>query len=104
MFMYDVSDPAHPAALGEFSHGRACDPVITDGNYAYVTLHAGTECGGSSNELNVINVQDLMHPELVKSYPMTNPTGLCKNGNLLFVCDGSNGVIIYDATKASDLK
>ena len=59
MFMYDVSDPKHPVSIGEFKHGRACDPVITDGKYAYVTLHAGDACGGDANELNVIDVKDL---------------------------------------------
>jgi hypothetical protein len=104
MFMYDVSDPANPTALGQFSHGRACDPVVADGDYAYVTLHAGTSCGGDANELNIINVKDLMNPTLVKAYPLTKPTGLCKDGNLLFICDGVSGVRIYDASKASDIK
>jgi hypothetical protein len=102
MFMYDISDPESPVALGQFQHGRACDPVVTDGNYAYVTLHAGTECGGDANELDLVNIQDLMQPALVKSYPMTKPTGLCKDGKLLFVCD-STAVKLYDATNASDL-
>lgn len=104
LFMYDVSDPEHPAKLGQFSHGRACDPVVTDGKFAYVTLHAGTACGGSANELNVINIQDLMSPSLVKSYSMTKPTGLSKDNNLLFVCDGTSGVKLYDASNPANLK
>jgi hypothetical protein len=104
MFMYDVSNPVNPVTLGQFSHGHACDPVVTDGRYAYVTLHAGTQCGGTENELNVINVKNLLAPQLVKSYPMTKPAGLCKDGNLLFVCDGSSGVKLYDASNAADLK
>lgn len=104
MFMYDLSNPENPSALGQFSHGRACDPVVTDGDYAYVTLHAGTHCGGDANELNVINVKDLMSPFLVKAYPLTKPTGLCKDGDLLFICDGTSGVRIYNAADPSDLK
>jgi hypothetical protein len=104
MFIYDISNPEKPVSLGRFSHGRACDPVISDGDYAYVTLHAGSECGGSDNELNVINTKDLMNPSLIKSYPLTKPTGLCKDGNLLFICDGSAGVRVYDASKANDLQ
>ena len=104
MFIYDVSDPENPAQLGQFSHGRACDPVITDGKFAYVTLHAGTECGGSDNELNVINIQDLMNPGLVKSYPMTKPGGLSKDGNLLFICDGTSGVKLYNASDPNNIK
>ncbi len=102
-FIYDLSDPANPTRTGQFTHGQACDPVITDGSYAYITLHAGTSCGGASNELDVVNVQNLMEPTLVKSYPMTSPEGLSKDGNLLFVCDAPNVVKVFDATSPGDL-
>jgi hypothetical protein len=103
MFMFDVSDPAHPVAVGEFSHGRACDPVITDGHYAYVTLHAGDGCGGNANELNVIDVNDLQHAQLVKTYPLTKPTGLSKDGDLLFICDGTE-IKVYNAANPAALQ
>jgi hypothetical protein len=103
MFMFDVSDPVHPVSVGEFSHGRACDPVITDGHYAYVTLHAGDYCGGSANELDVIDVNDLKNSKLVKTYPLTKPTGLSKDGDLLFICDGTD-VKVYNAANPADLK
>lgn len=35
---------------------------------------------------------------------MTNPYGLGKEGNILFICDGADGIKVYDATDASDLK
>ena len=103
MFMYDVSDPQHPASLGEFSHGRACDPVITDGHYAYVTLHAGDGCGGDANELHVIDVNDLLHTHLIKTYPLTKPTGLSKDGDLLFICDNT-AVKVYNAAAPDALQ
>lgn len=104
MYMYDLTNPLVPVKLGEFSHGRACDPVVTDGEYAYVTLHAGTNCGGAANELNVVDIKNLMNPVLVKSYELTKPTGLCKDGNLLFICDGTSGVRLFDASDAAALK
>lgn len=102
MFMYDVADPKHPVAAGQFEHGRACDPVIADDNYAYVTLHAGDGCGGDANELHVIDINDLQHSKLVKTYSLTKPTGLSKDGNILFVCDETE-VKIYNATNPSSL-
>ena len=104
VFIYDISNPTAPVQAGTFGHGRACDPVVTDGKFAYVTLHSGSMCGGASNELDVVNVDDLTHPALVKSYPMTSPKGLCKDGDLLFVCDGNEGVKVYDASDPSDLQ
>jgi len=35
---------------------------------------------------------------------MTGPSGLSKDGNTLFVCDGKEGLKIYNAIDYSDLK
>jgi hypothetical protein len=104
VFIYDLSNPAKPQLSGTFAHGRACDPVVADSNYAYVTLHAGTACGGASNELDVLDVHDPAQARLLRSYPMTSPMGLCTDGNLLFVCDGSSGVKVYNAKDPANLQ
>ena len=98
MFIYDISNPATPVAQGQFAHARRCDPVIADGNYAYVTLRNGTACTGSTNQLDVVNINNIMAPVLSKTYLMTNPHGLSKDNNLLFICDGKDGLKMYDAT------
>ncbi|MEX0290656.1 MAG: LVIVD repeat-containing protein, partial [Flavobacteriaceae bacterium] len=41
MYIYDISSPATPSFISEFQHGTACDPVVVDGDYAYVTLRGG---------------------------------------------------------------
>ena len=97
VFIYDLTDPANPTPMGTFTHGTACDPVIADDKYAYVTLHAGTSCGGTANEMDILNVEYLFSPARVKVVPMTSPRGLTKDGNLLFVCDPP-GVKIFDAS------
>jgi hypothetical protein len=104
VYVYELSNPASPAQTTQFTHGRACDPVITDGNYAYVTLHAGTSCGGSSNELDVVDVRNLTMATNIRTYPMTKPQGLCKDGDLLFVCDGSLGVKVFNAKNPANLQ
>jgi hypothetical protein len=52
MFIYDLANPANPSQQGRFSHATRCDPVIADGQYAYVTLRGGTTCNGFTNEPN----------------------------------------------------
>ncbi len=104
VYIYGVKNPVLPQAEGKFEHGQACDPVITDGTYAYITLHAGSYCGGASNELDVVDVSHLPQTSLMKTYPMTRPEELSKDGNLLFVCDGSAGVKVYNAAKADNLQ
>jgi hypothetical protein len=89
---------------GSFTHALACDPVIADDTHAYVTLRSGTNCRATINQLDVIDINNLQSPFLIKSYALTNPHGLSKEGNLLFVCDGKDGLKIYDATTPSNLK
>lgn len=104
MFIYDLSNPVHPSSLGQFSHVRSCDPVITDGQFAYVTLRSGTACQGFTNELDVLDVTNPSNPSFLKKYDMSNPHGLSKDGDLLFICDGKDGLKVYDAKKKDDIK
>lgn len=102
VFMYDVSDPKHPVSIGQFEHGTACDPVIADANYAYVTLHTGTNCGGDANELDVIEITNITNSQLIRSSALQSPKGLSKDGSLLFVCDLTN-VKVFNAANPSAL-
>lgn len=104
MFVYNASNPAQPVQLGAFSHARTCDPVIAEDNFAYVTLRSGNLCGGSINQLDIVNIQNLPSATRVKSYPLTNPHGLSKAGNTLFICDGQSGLKLYDAANVTNLK
>ncbi len=104
MFIYSTTDPAHPSLVSQFSHVTACDPVIADGDNAYVTLRTGTTCAGSVNQLDILNIQDLQAPTLVKSYLLSNPHGLSKSGNHLFICDGAGGLKVFDASDANNLQ
>ena len=97
MVIYDISVPLNPGYIVFFSHANSCDPVIIDDTLAYITLRTGTTCGGSVNSLSVVNIRNLASPGLVMSYSMTNPHGLGKDGDLLFICDGSAGLKIFDA-------
>jgi hypothetical protein len=99
MFIYDASNRDKPTKLGQFTHARACDPVVADDTHAYVTLRSNSFCTGFSNQLDVVDIGTLTSPKLLRSYPMTGPAGLAKDGNLLFICDGPDGLRILDASK-----
>ncbi len=104
MLIYGTANPAQPVQAGSFAHARVCDPVIADDNYAYVTLSSGTRCSGFTNQLDVVNIQNLQSSKLVKSYPLINPHGLSKDGNTLFICDGAAGLKVFDATDVNSIK
>ncbi len=96
MLIYDISNATRPRQISSYDHITACDPVVVDGQYAYVTLRTGTMCTNGQNLLEVIDISSITNPYLVKSYPMFNPHGLGVDGNLLFICDGKAGLKIYD--------
>ncbi len=96
MFVYNASNPDQPQKLSQFTHARSCDPVIADDQYAYVTLSGGSACGGFSNQLDIIDISNLASPSLIKTYNLSSPKGLSKDGNLLLVCDGKSGLKLLD--------
>lgn len=98
MLIYDISDEFDPLLISQYWHITSCDPVVIEGDYAYVTLRAGNFCGETSDRLDVIDISNLSSPLLVKSYAMTEPYGLGIDNNTLFICDGDAGLKIYDAT------
>lgn len=104
MYMYDVQSPDKPSLLGQVQHIRSCDPVIADDDYAYVTLRDGTKCNGYTNQLDVYDINNLSSPSLLKTYTLTHPTGLSKDGNTLFICDGKDGLKVFDARDKNNLK
>ncbi len=104
MYILSLQDPKSPFTTAVYSHITSCDPVVVSGNYAYVTLRSGNLCGGTADLLEVIDVSDKYNPELVASYGMDEPYGLGISGTTLFVCQGENGLVIYDATNYNNIK
>ena len=103
MYIYDISSPATPTFVSEFQHGTACDPVVVDDKFAYITLRGGNNCGALESGLFIVDITSISEPALVTSYPMDEPFGLGIRGDKLFVCDGSSGLKVYDNTDVENL-
>jgi len=103
MLIYSIDNPSTPFYVSDFAHVTACDPVVAEGDYAYVTLRNGTDCQNFTNQLDVLDITDLYNPTLVKSYDMHNPHGLGIDDGILFICDGDDGLKIYDASDAEKI-
>jgi hypothetical protein len=104
LFILDNRNPAQPifSSASSFVHSYGCDPVFVHDDYAYVTIHAeGNECGGTNNELEVIDAHDLQAPKTIKIYPMSSPKGLAILNNTLYLCD--KGLKIFDINNKSEI-
>jgi len=99
MLIYDIEQAATPTYLGRYSHMTLCDPVVVSGDYAYVTLRSNQNgsCGGTANQLDVVDISNPSLPVLRKTFPMQSPYGLGIDANTLFVCEGSYGLKVFNA-------
>jgi len=104
MSIFSIANPFQPEKQGTFAHAFACDPVVADDNYAYVTLREGNNCRRAANLLDIVDIANVFSPTLRKSYPMTNPHGLSLDGNLLFLCDGKDGLKLFDVSNPNEIK
>ncbi|MGL4630714.1 MAG: LVIVD repeat-containing protein [Leadbetterella sp.] len=104
MFIYNLNTPEKPQYLSNYTHFVSCDPVVAEGNYAYVTLRNGTPCQRGQNQLDVLDISNLSKPTLIKSYQMINPHGLGTNKNILFICEGNNGLKVLDKSDPFNIK
>lgn len=104
MIIYDNKNPAAPVRMSVFQHARVCDPVVVNGDIAYVTLRSGNSCGGFTNQLDVVDIKDLFNPKLLKSYPMEDPHGLGVDFPNVFIAEGGHGLKSFDATDALNVK
>lgn len=104
MYIYDISFPATPEQLSVYNHFTACDPVVVEGDLAYVTLREGNRCPRAVNRLEVIVVHDRSRPKRIADYEMINPHGLGIDNGVLFISEGDAGLKIMDADNPLEIK
>ena len=104
MYILTLEDPEQPATVSTYSHVTSCDPVVVSGNTAYVTLRSGNTCGGTADLLDVIDITNKSNPKQLASYTMKTPYGLGISDKTLFICQGDNGLVVYDATNPLTIK
>jgi hypothetical protein len=106
MFIYEVGSNGIPVYISEFTHVESCDPVVTDGEYAYVTLRSNNACGnfffGGANRMEVLNITNPRFPFLVNVIDLPEPKGLALDGDLLFVCIANQGIVVFDKSNQAN--
>jgi hypothetical protein len=103
MYTVNAFDEFNPYFVSGFSHATACDPVVVYGNTAYITVRGGSSCGAIEDQVNVIDVTNIANPTLISTTLVNQPYGLGIKNNILYVCCGSNGLKVFDATNSANL-
>ncbi len=99
MYIYGISNPSTPLDFATASHVRACDPVVAEDKYAYVTVRSqnnGSPCGGNTNSLIIYDITTITQPVLINTLNLSNPHGLGIKQNVLYVCDDKAGLKVLD--------
>jgi hypothetical protein len=69
--------------------------VVAENGFAYITLNtANQRCWNGTNELQIVDINNLNSPQIVKTISMGAPLGLDIHNDTLFVCD--NGIRIIN--------
>jgi len=80
------------------------DPVVVEGDIAYVTLASNNSNGISGpNELRLYNIIDLQNPILINTEQMIEPKGLAIDDGILFLCEANNGLKILNVEDSNEI-
>jgi hypothetical protein len=117
LFLYTFGADGIPQLQGAFLYSEfnfpiyPCDPVVANDTYAYVTLNSTVEveqCRRNTTAevrvLNIFDVSNIQHPQLLAQYPMDNPQGVGLDGNLLFICEQQFGLKVFDVSNPAQIQ
>jgi hypothetical protein len=100
--IFSINDPSTPQKLSVAISPniiRRCDPVVAKDTVAFATLRTNGPCGGVNSVLAVYNIKDIINPVQVLQYPVNEPYGLGYSGDVLYVCDRYNGLMVFDISQ-----
>lgn len=96
--IYNTStSKASPSFVSTITHFFGCDPVIVDKDFAFSTIRGGTEC--RTNNVSALNIYNVINPSnsyQVHSVNLETPYGLGIKDDLLFICQGTKGLFVYN--------
>ena len=117
LYIYTISGTGIPQKAGEFLYENfgfgfePCDPVVANQTYAYVTLNTTNRVercrivtNEQVNQLNIFNIEDVFNPVWVAQYPMFNPKGVALDGDILFLCEDTEGLKIFNVADPSNIQ
>lgn len=99
MYIFSLADPSRPQQVGRATYQirMSCDPVVVQDAVAYATLRATGPCGGwGTSSLVVYDISNVSSPSLVNTVPISEPYGLGVKDSALYVCDGANGLDVFN--------
>jgi len=106
VYIYNIDNPENIIYLSKYEHITSCDPVVANDSLAFATLNSRSSCRWQTgaNELDVISIKNITYPVMLSSKLLNNPKGLGIDGKYVFVCNGEEGVKVYDFSDPYNLQ
>lgn len=101
MYIYSFANPKELQFVSMFDHAQSCDPVVVEGDRAYITLRNDVDCRRGENLLAVVDISNPTNPSPLNSIPTINPHGLAVDCGYVYLCDGNGGFKVINATQPS---
>lgn len=96
MLIYSIENP-DPVYLTTNYNLTACDQLVVNGKFMYVTYRVGTTCHPDSvNKLVALNLSDVSSPQNTAAIEMEWPVGLALFDKYLYVGEGAKGLKKFD--------
>jgi hypothetical protein len=102
MHIISIQNEFNPSYLSSFIHATGCDPVVVNGNTAYITVRGGSLCGSIEDQINVIDVSDISNPVEHSTYFLSSPYGLGVRNQSLYVCN-DEGIHVFDVQNPNQI-
>ncbi|MFW5754208.1 MAG: LVIVD repeat-containing protein [Marinilabiliaceae bacterium] len=102
MYIYSIEEPEKPVQMSYTDHFWSYDPVVVQGNYAYVTLRNDENSWRNLNQLQIYEISNSYNPEIVAEYDLEGPRGLAIDGETLFICD-KNALKVYTVSNHTQI-
>ena len=102
MHIVSLENIFNPIYMSSFTHATGCDPVVAEGNTAYITVRGGNSCGAIEDQINVIDVSDMTMPIEYSTYFLSSPYGLGIRDQILYVCN-DEGINVFNAQNPNEL-
>lgn len=102
MYIFSIEKPEQPAQLSYTDHFWSYDPVVVQGNYAYVTLRNDEFSWRNLNQLQIYEISNSYDPQMVADYDLDGPGGLAIDGETLFICD-KNALKVFKVSNHTEI-
>ena len=103
MHIIGLQDEFNPAYISSFLHATGCDPVVVEGDTAYITVRGGNSCGAIEDQVNIIDISDITTPVEYSTYFLSSPYGLGVKDDVLYVCN-DEGINVFNAQNPNSVE